>query len=312
MKTYVRRIQTALRLFFTNPMAFIAEVIHNCHGLIKNDAVYLRLLFFFKTGNILHLSNPITFNEKLQWLKLYDRKSAYTSMVDKFEVKKLVEGKIGSEYVIPTIALFDRVCDIRWDDLPIRFVIKTTNGGGSGGVIVCNDKVELNIKDAARKLQKSYNRNIYDDLREWPYMNVKSRIIVEELLDDEEHGELYDYKVMCFNGKAKLIQVHKGRDSKHTQDFYDACWQKQTAFMQPPYLPSQDCDSTPVVLKDMIEKSEILAKGIPFIRVDWYVVSDHLYFGELTFYDASGFDEFEPKEYNKIFGSWIELPAKTM
>lgn len=299
----IRKIKTFLRDPWTLGIKFMK---HTCR--LWPDATYLRLYYFFRVKKILHLKHPKTFNEKLQWLKLFDRKSKYTSLVDKFEVKKFVEDKIGNEYIIRTIALYETVDDIKWDELPQKFVIKTTNGGGSGGVIVCKDKSKLNINGAKKKLQKSYNRNIYNDLKEWPYKNVKPRIIAEVLLEDTIQGELYDYKVMCFNGKAKLIQVHKGRDNNHTQDFYDTTWKKQDSFIQPPYLPSKDIDSKPIVLDEMLCKSETLANDIPFVRVDWYIVNNNLYFGEMTFFDASGFDEFEPNKYNELFGSWIELP----
>lgn len=273
-----------------------------------SDETYLKLYYYFKTQKKLHLRDPKTFNEKLQWLKLYDRKDIYTSMVDKYDVKELVRNKIGADNTIKTIALFESVADINWDILPQRFVIKTTNGGGSGGVVICKDKRKLDIKKAEKKLLHSYNRNIYNDLREWPYKNIKSRIIVEELLEDIIHGELYDYKVMCFNGKASFIQLHKGRGYNHTQDFYNTSWKKQNTFVQPPCLPSNDIDSKPTVLDEMLQKSEILAKDIPFVRVDWYIVNSHLFFGEMTFFDASGFDEFEPEEWNLRFGEMLALP----
>ena len=257
-----------------------------------------------RTGRKLNLENPHDFNEKLQWLKLYDRNSLYTTLVDKYAVKEYVTKIIGKEYLIPTLGVWSNVDDIDFDKLPNQFVLKTTHGSG-GDVIICKDKSKFDKEKAANHLKKSMKKDVYSVLREWPYKNVPKRIIAEKYMEDES-GELRDYKVLCFDGTPKMTEYHQGRFKSHTQDFYDENWTLLPIYQGTPL--SGKTMEKPVFFDEMMFLSSKLSKDMPHVRVDWYYVQNQLYFGELTFFDASGFDEFEPKEYNRILGDWIKLP----
>ena len=277
------------------------------------DRLYLRLAFHAKAGYRLNLNAPKSFNEKLQWLKLYDRKTVYRTMVDKYEVKQYVAKMIGEEYIIPTLGLWDMFDDIDFDKLPEQFVLKCTHD--SGGLVICKDKKHLDLGKAKEKIEKSLGTNYYCFGREWPYKNVKPRIIAEKYMEDRGSSELRDYKVLCFNGEPKLIELHQGRFTDHqTQDIYDTSW-KKTEITQgriANYQISTGVYPRPNTLEKMIELSRTLSKDIPHVRVDWYSVEDRLFFGELTFFDGSGFDPWDRFEDDLLLGSWITLPEKTL
>ena len=271
-----------------------------------SDRCYIKRYFFLKTGYSLNLDSPKTFNEKLQWLKFNDRNPLYTEMVDKFAVKKYVASIIGEKYVVPTIAVFDNPDEIDFGVLPDRFVLKCTHD--SGGIVICKDKASLD-KDAARKkLKAGWSRNYYRFSMEFPYKDVKPRIIAEEFLTNEGF-DLCDYKVHCFNGVPKLVLVCKDRYSKCglTEDFFTEGWE-HLEVKRPTHPNSKEIIPIPVQLDEMLSLSRLLSKGIPFVRVDWYISYDKLYFGELTFFPASGMTPFVPKSFDDLFGSWLELP----
>lgn len=270
------------------------------------DKLYLKMLYRIKLNKKLNLKNPQTFNEKLQWLKLYDRKSEYTKLVDKYEVRKYVKKKIGEEYLIPLISIYDNFDDIDFDKLPDQFVIKCTHD--SGGLVICKNKSELNIEAARKKINKCLKRNYYYNGREWPYKNVKPRIIIEKYIEDTETKELKDYKFFVFNDKFVYSFVCSDRTSSLKFTFFD----KNGKIMN---LTQDECANDPNVSKPlnynkMIELSEKLAKGIPQIRVDFYEVNEKIYFGELTFFDSSGFGKFDPDEYDKKIGDMLILPKR--
>ena len=267
------------------------------------DKPYLELIYYAHFGKKLDLKNPKTFNEKLQWLKLYDRNPEYTRMVDKYEAKQYVAEKIGEEYIIPTLGVWDDPDQIDFGALPDQFVLKCTHD--SGGLVICRDKSRLNIEEAKEKLKKRLKFMYFYWGREWPYKNVKPRVIAEKYMEDESGTELKDYKVMCFEGEPKLIQVHRGRFGEHTQDFYDTQWQKLEITQGFPY--SETKMDRPVFLEEMLTLSKKLSQNLHQVRVDWYYVEHQLYFGELTFFDGAGFDGFEPDEYDEIIGSWIKI-----
>lgn len=268
------------------------------------DAEYLKRKYRACMGKELNLENPQTFNEKLQWLKLYDRKPEYTMMVDKVRVRDYIARTIGEEYLIPLLGIWEDPEDIDFDTLPEQFVLKCNHNSGLG-MCICKDKSKLDIPKVKRELKKGLKQDYYLTGREWPYKDVPRRIVGEKYMVDESGTELKDFKVMCFGGKAKLIQVHRGRFEKHTQDFYDTEWNKKDIY--------QMCDQTNIImdkpsfLDEMLALSEQLSVNIPQLRVDWYGINDKLYFGELTFFDASGFDYFEPEEWDYTLGSWIDL-----
>lgn len=267
------------------------------------DKPYLELAYYAHFGKKLDLKAPKTFNEKLQWLKLYDRNPEYTRMVDKYEAKQYVAEKIGEEYIIPTLGVWDDPDQIDFDALPDQFVLKCTHD--SGGLVICRDKSKLNIEEAKEKLKKRLKFRYFYWGREWPYKNIKPRIIAEKYMEDESGTELKDYKVMCFEGEPKLIQVHQGRFGEHTQDFYDTQWQKLEITQGFPY--SETTMGKPEFLEEMLTLSKELSQNLHQVRVDWYYVGHQLYFGELTFFDGAGFDGFEPDEYDEIIGNWIRI-----
>lgn len=278
---------------------------HGCLNFIP-DKIYLRLVYWSATGKKLNISEPITYNEKLQWLKLNDRKPEYNIYVDKYAVRSYIAETIGEKYLIPLIGLYNSVDEIDWDTLPNQFVLKCTHGSGSN--IICSDKDKLDIEASKIKLNRWMKKNWFWFGREWPYKDVKPRIICEEFISDNDKQPPMDYKILCFNGKAKLIEVHIDRFGKHKQDFYSIDWEKTKISQN--MSTSDILLSRPVVLEDMIELSEILAQNTNHVRIDWYLVKNRLFFGEVTFFDGSGFCPFDSENDDLILGNLIDLEAK--
>ena len=193
----------------------------NKSARLFSDKQFLKMKFHIEMGQKLDLDNPKTFNEKLQWLKLYNRKLGYTRMVDKYAVKDFVANIIGKEHIIPTLGVWNSVDEIDWDSLPSQFVLKTTHGGGGGGVVICKDKMRMNRQDACNKLQRSLKSDIYLSYREWPYKNVPKRILAEKYMVDESGIELKDYKFFCFDGEVKCFKVDFDRFISHKANYYD-------------------------------------------------------------------------------------------
>lgn len=278
--------------------------------MIKSDEFYLKVRYFCRFHKKLRLDNPKTYNEKLQWLKLYDRNPQYTQMVDKVEAKSYVASLIGEEYIIPTIGIYDTVEEIPWDTLPQQFVLKCTHD--SGGIVICKDKSTLDIKKAIKKLSKGLKKSYFYENREWPYKNVRPRIICEEYMVDESGYELKDYKWFCFDGEAKalFIATERGSSTEETKfDFYD---------MDFNHLPFRNGHPNslrqirkPQGFEKMKKIAEILSEGIPHVRVDLYDINGKIYFGEMTFFHWSGTMPFEPEEWDYKFGSWIDLSKRS-
>lgn len=291
-----------------NPYKILNWIFSNIPIIGKkiNDKTYLRIIYRAVFNKKLNLDNPITFNEKLQWLKLYDRKPIYTTMVDKYEAKRYVANIIGEEYIIPTLGVWDKFEDIDFDLLPDQFVLKCTHD--SGGVVICKNKSELDMPMTKVKVKKSLKRNFYFQGREWPYKNVKPRIIAEEFLVDESGFELKDYKFFCFNGVPKFTLVCSERFSNNRlkEDFYDLNWQimpmKRANFENSPIKTPR-----PKQYDLMYTLAKKLSMDIPFVRCDFYERNDKVYFGELTFFPASGLEGFEPQKWDKILGQWLNL-----
>lgn len=270
------------------------------------DETYVKILYEKVLKKKLDLDNPKTFNEKLQWLKLNDRNSDYVKMVDKYEVKEYVSSIIGEEYIIPTLGIYEKFEDIDFKKFPNQFVVKCTHDSAS--TVICKDKKTFNYEEAKNKINKCLKRNYYYLGREWPYKNVKPRIIIEKYMEDVSADVLRDYKFMCFNGKVKCSFVCSNRYSKTgiNVDFFDLEWKKMP--FERHYKNSNLDISKPINYERMIELSEKLSKDIPFVRVDWYEINGKVYFGELTFYPGDGLEEFTPEKYDEILGSWIKLP----
>lgn len=278
-------------------------------GWILSDKQYLKCRFRLEMGKKLNLKNPQTFQEKIQWLKLYDRKPEYTTMVDKAAVKQYVADIIGEDYVIPTLGVWETPDQIDFDSLPDQFVLKTTHGGGGGGVIICRDKSKLDIEAAKAKLKNSLSSDIYRNLREWPYKNVPRRIIADKFINLEGTQDLTDYKIYCFNGEPRYIQVIQDRHVKETIDFFDMDWNRQEFFgLNPVCRPSELPIGRPSGLQKMQEIAKTLSQDTKFLRVDLYNLNGKIYFGEITFYPASGMGIFTPEEYDLKLGKLISLP----
>lgn len=296
--------------FLKNPYRLIAAIIskNNFVSHMISDEYYLRIKFRAIFGRKLDLDNPKTYNEKLQWLKLYDRKPIYSTMVDKYEAKKYVANIIGNEYIIPTYGIYDRFEDIDFNSLPNEFVLKCTHD--SGGVVICKDKTKLDLKKMRKKINKRLKTNYYYEYREWPYKNVKPRIIIEKYMTEQCGSEPNDYKVLCFNGEPKLIELHMNRfTDRQTQDFYDVEWNKTTISQTgvPEFKVNHNVFPKPANLDEMLEMSRILSKNFVHLRVDWYLINGRLYFGELTFYDGSGLEPWDDPKDDLMLGSLVDL-----
>lgn len=273
---------------------------------ILPNSLYLKLTYYKRIGKKLNLKSPQTFNEKLQWLKLYNRKPEYTKMVDKYEAKQYVEKIIGKEYIIPTLGIWNKFEDIDFDKLPNQFVLKCTHD--SGGVIICKDKKEFEKDKAREEINICLKANYFYRSREWPYKNVKPRIIAEQYMEDNKSKELRDYKFFCFNGKVKCFKIDFDRFLQHRANYYDTSLKILPfgeAICPPDYNRNLEI---PEQINKMIMLAEKLSKDIPFLRVDFYEVNGKIYFGELTFFPASGLGKFTNEEWDKTLGSWIELP----
>lgn len=299
----------SLHYYLTHIRPTIGSIVKRVPYLFHNDEKYLKLLYYLKTGNKLDLHDPKRFNEKLQWLKLYNHVPSYTNLVDKYFVKNIVSEIIGKRYVIPTIGVWDSIEAIDWTVLPKQFVLKTTHGGGSVGVVVCKDKDSLNKSKAQRKLSVSMRVSGYEGLKEWPYKDVKRRIIAEQYIEDSENKQLIDFKFHCFNGIPKVVLVCKDRYMEHgaTKDFFDMEW-NHLEISRELNANAKSLMPEPAEFKEMIRIAEVLSKNIPFVRIDLYLANHNIYFGEYTFFPASGFSNFYPDKWDFIFGEWLELP----
>ena len=274
-----------------------------------SDYVFLKTTWRLHMGYPLNLKAPQSFNEKLQWIKLYDRNPLYTTMVDKYLAKKYVKGIIGEEYIIPTIGIWDNLGDINVEALPQKFVLKCTHDSGS--IVICRDKRNFSFKEAKRKLSIGLNTNYYRLTREWPYKNVKRRIIAEQFLEELSSDDLIDYKFFCFNGVPIYCQVIKDRNKAETIDFFDMEWKHQDFIglgLNPDVLKySKDDIEKPKNFETMILLSKKLSRNIPFVRVDFYNLDGKIYFGELTFFPTNGMGRFYPLIWNNKIGNLLEL-----
>lgn len=268
------------------------------------DKIFLKLLYKERMGQRLNIDNPTKFSEKLQWLKLNDRNPEYTRMVDKYEAKVYVAEKLGDKYIIPTLGVWDKFDDIDFDALPEKFVLKCTHD--SGGLVICHDKSKLDMDSARAKIERCLKRNYYWSSREWPYKNVKPRIIAEQFLEDMD--ELVEYKMFCFDGEVKMILVCKGQghSAGRTNDYCDLNLHR---FPFTSLNPNSKGDlPIPKEMPEILDIAQKLSAGIPQLRVDTYVADGKIYFGELTFFHNSGMCTFDPPEWDEKLGEWINLP----
>ena len=286
--------------------------IASCYGLCNRmeDREFLEKKFKAVFHRKLDLENPQTINEKLQWLKLYDRKPQYTQYVDKYLVREYVKETIGEEYLIPLLGVWDNADDIEFNKLPDQFVLKCNHNSGLG-MYICKNKKTMDLKKVISELKKGLNQDYYITAREWPYKNVPRKIIAEKYIVDESGYELKDYKFYCFNGMVKLVMINSDRmsDKSTKADYFDENYNHLD--LKWGYENADSIPKKPEKFELMKALAEKLATNIPHVRVDFYQTPEGVYFGEMTFYDGSGFDKIEPIEWDYKLGSWINLPQKT-
>ena len=254
-------------------------------------------------GYWLKIEQPETYNEKLQWLKLYNKNPYYSKLTDKYEVKGIVKVILCSDnYLIKTLAVGDSFDDINLKTLPDQFVIKCTHDFGS--TYICKDKSQLNWRKMRRIYSHLLNQNYYGYLREWQYKNIKPRIIVEEFISDDGRVP-NDYKFFCFDGKPQIVMVAKDRESLTRTNFYNMRFERLNLRIENPNFEEQV--DKPDNFDEMVKIAQVLSKGIKHVRIDLYNVSGHIYFGEMTFHHWGGFSHIEPIEWDKVMGDWIQL-----
>ena len=292
----------------TNPSYLCQGLLKKISKYIKNDKLYLSLRHYVSFGKKMDWDNPKTYNEKQQWLKIYDRRPEYTIMADKYLVKDYIAKIIGEEYIIPTIGVWERPEDIDWDSLPNQFAMKCNHNSGTG-MIICKDKSKLDIPKAIIGLHNGLNEDYFIINREWPYKDIPRRIIAEQFMADKKYGELRDYKFFCFDGEVKFLFIATDRskgDHAVCFDFFDA------DFNHLPFTHGHPnakvTPKKPSLFEDMKRIASTLSKGIPSVRVDLYEINDKIYFGEMTFTHWGGFMPFAPPEWDSILGGYISLP----
>ena len=270
------------------------------------DRPYLSAMWRARFHRKLDWQNPLSFNEKLQWLKAHDHNPKYPQLADKLAVRQYVADTVGGQYLIPLVggpwSSFD---EIDFDLLPKRFVLKCTHD--SGGVVICRDKSELDRKAAKKKIGESLRRNYYWGGREWPYKDIAPQIIAEQYIESESGEELKDYKLLMFGGRHRCAFVCSNRfgGGKLNVTFFDPDWNRlpfeRHYSADPRELPR------PERYEEMIRIAERLSAGLPFVRIDLYEAERKVYFGEITFYPGSGLEEFQPAEWDYKLGEWIDL-----
>jgi len=272
---------------------------------IISDALYLKVYYRLMTREKLDLKNPKTFNQKTQWLKLHNTDERYTQMVDKYGVREIIEKELGREYLIPLLGVWNEFDDIEFEKLPGQFVLKTTHDSES--IVICKDKSAFDIESARKKLSSALRRNYFYRGREYPYKNVKPRIICEQYMVDESGTELKDYKFFCFNGEPKLFFVASGRFADLKFAYYDMELNR-LPFNTGKYGHSEETITKIESFNTMVEITRKFSKGIPFVRVDLYNINGKIYFGEFTFHHDGGISPFHPQEWDRKLGDLIRLP----
>lgn len=293
---------------FKKPRTAMLLVI-NKFAKLFSDETLIKLQYRIMMGKKLDIKNPKTYNEKLQWLKLYNKCDEYTKMVDKYAVKEYVASIIGSDYIIPTLGVWNDADEIDWDTLPNQFVLKTTHGGGNCGVVICKNKSKADIPSIVRRLNKSMKQDLFVTSREWPYKYVPRRIIAEPYMEDLKTQELRDYKFFCFDGVVSALFIGSERQRREEPyfDFYDSDFNMLPIKQGHPN--SDIKPEKPSCFEEMKRIASKLSEGIPHVRVDLYEVNGHIYFGELTFFHFGGIVPFEPEEWDYWFGKNIKLPS---
>jgi len=269
------------------------------------DKIYISILFYLETGKKADFKNPVTFNQKLQWLKINNRNPYYTDMSDKIKAKEIVKNLIGDEYIIKNIGIFDSVNEINISKLPYKFVIKTNHSSGSSLVV---DKNKDNFENILKHIKKDLKRNYFYVWREWPYKDIKPKILIEEYITDESSYELKDYKFFCFNGEPLYLYIASDRFSNSSKihfDFFDIDFNRLN--IKNKYENSKKDFIKPENYDKMVDICRVLSKNIPHVRIDLYNKNGQIYFGEFTFYHFSGMVNFEPDEWDYLLGDKIDI-----
>ncbi|EOU1579265.1 ATP-grasp fold amidoligase family protein [Clostridium perfringens] len=291
-------------LFDKNYRFLLMSAIGLFNGM--SDEKYIKRKYYALMGYELDLNNPQTFNEKLQWLKLHNRKSEYTMMVDKYLVRKYIADKLGEEYLIPIIGVWDNPDEINFEKLPNKFVLKCNHNSGLG-MCICRNKNILDIKKTKKNLKKGIRQDYYLTSREWPYKNVERKIIAEKYMEDS-NGQINDYKFTCFNGKVDNVMICMDRLSKDTKFyFFDREWNLMRLNKRGKEAPKGFTLEKPKNLDKMFQIAEELSKGLPYARIDLYNLDGKIYFGEITFFPEAGYDSNLLSETDKYFGNQINL-----
>lgn len=292
-------------------LLYIPQKIWNKYRIMRDNRLSDKELIQIKYKEFLSkdvdLENPKLFTEKIQWLKLNDRRDLYTLCADKYLVRDYVEEKIGSKYLIPLVMMTENYKDIKQDKLPdYPVIVKTTHD--SGGTFIVQDKKTFDFKRLQRELTQRLKNNFYYLNREWEYKNIKPRIIVEKLLkDDSGNKQLNDYKIYCFHGKPMFIQTIFDRGVETKEDWYDTNWNLLNVYY---FSPIKKNVEKPKVLEELLSVAEKLSQDFPYVRVDLYVANNQIYFGELTFRPYGGFMKFVPESFNEELGSYLDLNIK--
>ena len=308
-KRFKKKVTTKYKAYFT---------IEGTYTSLLPDKVYLKKKYKSIFNKELNLKNPKTFNEKMQWIKLYDRNPLYTSLVDKYTVREYVKERIGEEYLIPLLGVWNSPYDIDFDKLPNQFVLKCNH---DSDVFICRDKTKCEVRDKKQSyrnfdevknaLDKRLTTNYYKANREWPYKNVERKIICEKYMSNENDRPEIDYKFLCFNGIPKIVRLNSGRftEQEMLTDHYDMNWEHQViVFNGEP--SAGDIYQKPKQFDLMIELASRLSKNIPFLRVDFNFWNDSIWFGELTFFDDAGLAIIYPEKWDSILGDCIDLKRK--
>jgi len=308
-------IKKKVKKVWGHPLIGFVHALNALHiGQMLSDECYTKLLWRAQKGYSLDLDNPKTFNEKLQWLKLFYHKPEYTTMVDKYLAKKYVADRIGEEHVIPLLGVWDRAEDIDFSKLPNQFVLKCNHTSGLG-LIICKDKSKLDIDAARQELNRGLKDNYFKRNREWPYKNVKRVILAEEYKEDESGYELKDYKLYCFGGEPKFCQVDFGKSKGVDRtDFYRNIYDIDWKFMDIQYSHPNDANTAipkPQNWEKMKDFARILSENEPFARIDFYNIGEQVLFSEITFYPIGATGWFKPNDWDKTFGDLIKLPQRT-
>lgn len=303
------KILSTLKAYLINPAKIINYFGSKGRMKFIPDKLYLKIVYRANIGKRLSLDNPKTFTEKIQWLKLYDRKPEYVQLVDKAKVRKYIANTIGKKYLIPVLGIYKRFDDIDFTRLPNQFVLKCTHDSGS--IILCKNKAKFNLEKAKKKISECLKQNYYYPGREWPYKYVKPRIICEKYMQDGSNVVPKDYKVYCFHGEPKYIFVlhDKFKEGiKKSGTVYTTDWEMIPCVLDSNYIRNPLKEERPKCLNELLSLSKRLCQGFYQVRIDFYIIRDRIYFSEITLSTSSGLVPIIPASYDTLLGNLVRLP----